>query len=128
MSTIKKPLGTLIIFAASLLGIGLLGRIALGEDAVTADPTHYKVEFENDKVRVIRITYGPGEKSVMHEHLRAGVTVSLTDSHTMMTLPDGTSTEDTGEAGVVAWAEPSMHMPANVGDEPFELIYVEIKD
>lgn len=128
MKSTRKRLGTLVISAAFLLGTGLLGRIALGEDAVTADPTHYKVEFENDKVRVIRITYGPGEKSVMHEHLRAGVTVSLTDAHTMMTLPDGTSTEDTSESGVVAWAEPTMHMPANMGDEPFEAIYVEIKD
>ncbi len=84
--------------------------------------------FENDKVRVVRITYGPGEKSVMHEHLRAGDTVALTNSHNMMTLPAGTSTENTGEAGVVEWAEPSMHMPENMSDEPMELIYVEIKD
>ncbi len=84
--------------------------------------------FENDKVRVVRITYGPGEKSVMHEHLRAGDTVALTNSHNMMTLPAGTSTENTGEAGVVEWAEPSTHMPENMSDEPMELIYVEIKD
>jgi hypothetical protein len=28
------------------------------------------VEFENDQVRVLRITYGPHEKSVMHAHIR----------------------------------------------------------
>ena len=47
-------------------------------DSVTADPAHYKVEFENDKVRVVRIHYGPKEKSVMHSH-PAGVVVFLSD-------------------------------------------------
>ena len=128
MSTIRIILRALLISTASLISIGLLGRIALAEDAVIADPAHYKVEFENDKVRVIRITYGPGEKSVMHEHHRVGVTVSLTDTHDKTTLPDGTSTEEAGEAGTVGWAEPTMHLPENLEDEPFELIFVEIKD
>ena len=30
------------------------------------DHRHYKVEFENERVRVLRIKYGPGEKSVVH--------------------------------------------------------------
>jgi hypothetical protein len=33
---------------------------------VKVDPKHYKVEFENERVRVLRIKYGAGEKSVMH--------------------------------------------------------------
>ena len=36
-------------------------------DAVTADPKHYRVAFENDVARFIRARYGPGEKSVMHD-------------------------------------------------------------
>jgi hypothetical protein len=36
-----------------------------GKDPVKVDSKHYSVEFENDKVRVLRIKYGPGEKSVM---------------------------------------------------------------
>ena len=38
-------------------------------DAVTADPKHYSVSFENDVARFLRVKYGPGEKSVMHRHL-----------------------------------------------------------
>ena len=52
---------------------------AQAQDAVTADPKHYKVEFENEQVRVLRISYGPGEKSVMHQH-PANVAVFLTDA------------------------------------------------
>ena len=35
-------------------------------DAVQADPQHYTVELEDDRVRVLRARYGPGEKSVPH--------------------------------------------------------------
>jgi hypothetical protein len=35
-------------------------------DAVKADPKHYKVEFENEKVRVLRITYGPNQVRNAH--------------------------------------------------------------
>ncbi len=38
------------------------------DDPVKVDSKHYKIEFENDRVRVVRIKYGPGEKSVMHSH------------------------------------------------------------
>ncbi len=41
---------------------------ALGQDPTVVDAKHYTVEFENDQVRVLRISYAPGEESVMHEH------------------------------------------------------------
>ena len=62
------------------------------EDPVKVDPRHYKVEFENERVRVLRIKYGPGEKSVMHSHPEA-IAVFLTDAHHKFTYPDG-RTED----------------------------------
>ncbi len=31
----------------------------MGMDAVEVDPRHYKVELENEKVRALRIWYGP---------------------------------------------------------------------
>ena len=37
-------------------------------DPVKAYSRHYTVEFENDKIRVVRIKYGAKEKSVMHRH------------------------------------------------------------
>ena len=37
-------------------------------DPVSVDSKHYKVEFENERVRVLRIKYGPHEKSSMHSH------------------------------------------------------------
>ena len=99
----------------------------VGEDAVKADPQHYTVDFENDRVRVIRIKYGPGEKSVMHTH-GPHVTIFLTDNTVRMTLPDGTSSEVTGEAGATSWNDAGEHLPENLSDKSFELVLVELKE
>ncbi len=97
----------------------------LQADPVGVDPDHYTVEFENDQVRVLRITYGPGEKSTMHEH-RDGVVVFLTDAKTKFTLADG-EREEAGQAGQVNWAEGEQHLPENIGDAPMEVILIELK-
>lgn len=96
------------------------------QDAITADPKHYKVEFENEQVRVLRIKYGPGEKSVMHQH-PANVAVFLTDGRGKFTLPDGNSMNAAMKAGTAEWRAGEKHLPENVGDKPFELILVELK-
>ncbi len=99
---------------------------AIAQEPVKVDPKHYKVEFENDRVRVLRITYGPHEKSVMHSH-PSGVAVFLTDSHGKFTYPDGKSVERDSKAGQVRWATGETHLPENLSDKPEELILVELK-
>ena len=105
---------------------GLLSHDALAQDPTVVDSTHYKVEFENDDVRVIRITYGPGEKSVMHDH-PASVYVFLTDGMVQMTLPDGTTEDLEFKAGATGPSPAVMHQPKNTRDAPFELIQIELK-
>ena len=95
-------------------------------DPVKADPKHYKVEFENEKVRVLRISYGPNEKSEMHSH-PAMVAIFLTDHQSRHTLPDGKSEELSGKAGDVRYMDAWEHNPENLSDNPFELIAVELK-
>lgn len=116
-----------ILVGISCLVAALVSLTASGEDAVTADPKHYKVAFENDKVRIIRVHYGPGEKSVMHTHA-PNVAIFLSDINARMHLPDGTSTDIAASKGETQWAENEEHMPENIGDEPFDVILVEVKD
>ena len=96
------------------------------EDSVTVDPKHYKVEFQNDRVRVLRIKYGPGEKSVMHAH-PANVAVFLTDGETKMTLPDGKTNVAGVKGGQVQWAGKEKHLPEHTGNKPFEVVLVELR-
>ena len=96
------------------------------QDPVKVDPKHYKVEFENAEVRVLRISYGPHEKSVMHEHPNA-VAVFLTNSKGKFTFPDGKTQAMVMKAGNAVWTPAGQHLPENTGDKPFELILVELK-
>ncbi len=113
----------LAIFGATAL---LAGASASAQDAAKVDAKHYKVEFENDQVRVLRITYGPHEKSVMHSH-PASVLVYLTDGRGRFTMPDGKTQDAPMKAGTVQWADPTTHLPENLGDKGFEVIQVELK-
>jgi quercetin dioxygenase-like cupin family protein len=99
---------------------------AIAQDAVKVDPKHYKVEFENEEVRVLRITYGPREKSVMHSH-PANVAVFLTDGQGRFTLPDGKTQDLPFKAGSTQWDAGGKHLPENTSDKPFELVVVEMK-
>ncbi|MDH3255758.1 MAG: hypothetical protein OEM62_12245, partial [Acidobacteriota bacterium] len=67
-------------------------------DPTVADPDHYTVELDNDRVRILRIAYGPGEETVMHSHPNS-VGVFLTDLVAQMTLPDGSTEELSANAG-----------------------------
>ncbi len=96
-------------------------------DAVTADPKHYTVEFENDILRIVRIKYGPGEASVMHSH-DANCAIYLADGAMRMELPDGTSSVAPANAsGTVGCNDANAHLPSNVGDTAVELVLIEMK-
>jgi quercetin dioxygenase-like cupin family protein len=99
---------------------------ARSADPIAVDPKHYKVELEDERVRVLRIRYGPREKSVMHGH-PASVAVCLTDAHFKFTSPDGTTEDRRVKAGEVLSTPPGDHLPENLGDRPFELLLVELK-
>ena len=100
-------------------------RTALN-DPVKVDSKHYKVEFESNKVRVLRTTYGPHEKSVMHAHPDL-IAVILTDAHARFTLPDGKTEEVRLKAGQVLNFDAMEHLPENLGNAPLEAILVELK-
>lgn len=98
-----------------------------GPDPTVVDAEHYSTEFENDRVRIVRINYGPGEESVMHYHPQA-VAVYLTDAHVEMSLPGGETLEEQSQAGRHQFYPAGQHLPKNVGDQPLELILIELKD
>ena len=111
--------------AAAVLGV-VFAVPAMAQDPSKVDAKHYKVEFENDQVRVLRIKYGPKEKSVMHEHPGA-VAVFLTDGNVKFTLADGKTRDSPVKAGTSQWTPAGKHLPENMSDKPFELVLVEVK-
>ena len=95
-------------------------------DAVTADPKHYRIAFENDVVRFVRAKYGPGEKSVMHRHL-PGCVIFLTDQTMNFTIPDGSTEPASVPARALGCSDGNVHLPENSAEEA-EFIVVEFKD
>ena len=95
-------------------------------DAVTADPKHYTVSFENELVRLLRVRYGAGEKSAMHRH-PASCAVFLTDQTFEFTLPDGTTAPATVPEDALGCSDANIHLPENIGSAA-EFIMIEFKD
>ena len=110
----------------AVLALVLTGAVAHAQDAVRVDPKHYTVEFENDAIRVLRIHYGPGEKSVMHGHPDA-YAIFLTDGHVKFALPDGKTEMSEVKAGQTRFTPAGKHLPENVGNKAFDLVLVELK-
>jgi quercetin dioxygenase-like cupin family protein len=100
--------------------------ILSAQDAVKVDPKHYTVVSENDQVRILKVHYGPHEKSVMHSHPDT-VAVFLTDAKAQFTYPDGKKEDVPAKAGDARYSAASTHLPENTGDKEMEVIVVELK-
>jgi quercetin dioxygenase-like cupin family protein len=96
-------------------------------DPLKVDPRHYKLEFENPQVRVIRVRIEPHGTTPMHEHSTDRVTVFLTDQKFEVKDAAGTVQTVEHKAGDVVWQGPLRHTEHNLTDQPFEAIAVEVK-
>jgi quercetin dioxygenase-like cupin family protein len=110
----------------ALFVLALAAPSALAQDAAKVDSQHYKVESQNSRVRVLRVKYGPHEKSVMHRHPDA-VAIFLTDGHMKFTYPGGKTEEREVKAGQTMFTPSVTHLPENLSDTDVELILVELK-
>lgn len=104
---------------------------AAAQDPVKVDPKHYQVLFEDPQIRVLRITYGAHEKSVMHQHPVGTCAIVVTAAHIRFHTPDGQFTDTTFKAGDVtctpAGPGTAKHNPENLGSVPFGVVLVERK-
>jgi quercetin dioxygenase-like cupin family protein len=110
---------------AVVVAVILVGT-AWGQDPTKVEPKHYKLDFENDKVQVVSVHYGPHEKSSMHDH-PGGVVVVVTGGHLKFTDENGKVTEVYAKAGEARWFAPFKHTVENVGDTAYNAVYVGMK-
>jgi hypothetical protein len=115
------------IIEIELKNAGTNKPVSSSMDPPKLDPRHYKVEFENDQVRVLHATIEPHGVTPMHEHTLNRVGVYLTGQDLRVTDSKGGTTIAKHKAGDVAWATPATHKEENLSDQPFEIIAVEIK-
>ncbi len=117
-----KPYKALSLVVSVLLWSGT----ALAQDAVKADPSHYKVVLENASVRVLKIDYAPGSKSTMHQHPDA-IVVMLGPGKARFTTPDGKSEDSDMPNESAQYSAAETHNPENVGKTKIDALLVEFK-
>lgn len=84
------------------------------KDPLKLDPKHYKLELDNEQARVLRVRFGPNEKSVEHEHTYSNVVVSVNEE------ARGTTVETRLDA-------PGTHTEENPLDSPVERFLIDVK-
>ncbi len=113
-------------FSCSWLSL-LLCAVAVAQDPLKVEPTHYKLAFENEYVQVVNVHYGPHEKSNLHAHM-GGVVVVLSAGHLRFTDENGKVQEVHAKPGDPRWFPPFKHTVENLGDSAYNAVYIGIKD
>jgi len=114
---------------ASLVFVDLKSRPAestFKDDAIKLDSARNQVLLENDRVRVVRIRFEPGELGPMVDK-RPRVIIARTDSHATVTFPDGHSETRDMKAGAVSFGNAGRQATKNTGTTPLENIVIELK-
>lgn len=95
-------------------------------DPAVTNPDHYRVVFENDRVRVLEYTDSPGDATTPHEHPDS---VMVTLSSFRRRLSSGEMQRDVEiEAGGAHWLPAQQHAGENIGGTATHVVFVELKE
>ena len=95
-------------------------------DPVETNPDHYRVVFENERVRVLEYTDTPGVRTTPHEHPDS---VMYTLGPFRRRLHAGEQHRDVEIAGgVTGWLPAQVHAGENIGDTDTHVIFVELEE
>lgn len=99
---------------------------AMSMDPVETNPDHYRVVFENDRVRVLEYTDTPGVRTTPHEHPDS---VMYTLGAFRRRLHSGDQHRDVEiGGGFTGWLPAQVHAGENIGDTATHVIFVELKE
>ena len=87
-----------------------------------------RVKFDNDAVRVLKITDVPHKKSTLHKHELNRVMIYLTAGDLDVTAENGKVEHQHWKAEQVAWSPAGgLHTSENVSEKPLVIVEVELK-
>lgn len=96
-------------------------------DPVVTNPDHYKVVFENERVRVLEYRDQPGDRTTPHEHPDS-VMYTLSSFRRRLYAADGAERDVEIPASMTGWLPAQRHAGHNIGDTPTHVIFVELKE
>jgi len=95
-------------------------------DPVKQSPQYYKVRVDNDRVRVLEYHLPSGQREAVHSH-PPGVVFITSDARLRTTLPNGSLSEASFNAGEVHWRDKTTHAMENIGTTEFTALGIELK-
>jgi hypothetical protein len=96
-------------------------------DPLAVDPKHFKLEMDNNQVRVLRLHLGRGEKTATYQEIFEHLLVPLTAAQVKTADAKGAAKEVAYRPGEVQWQMPGTGADENTGGQPYEAIIVEFK-
>ena len=103
-------------------------EVLKGKDALAADPKHYKLELENDRMRVLRLTLKADEVGARARRSRRPVRLHAEGKcHIRLTRPGGRSQDIHMQAGESRWIYADTRSEKNLSTQPLEMLVIETK-
>lgn len=102
-------------------------EVVKGKDAFTADPKHYKLDTENDRMRVLRLKLKADEAVPVHDDRDALFVCVVKDCHLRLARPGGRSQDVHLQAGESRWIYADTRSEKNLSSEPLEMLVIELK-
>jgi quercetin dioxygenase-like cupin family protein len=101
-------------------------KTASAQDPLEAAPDMYKKHFENDRIRVMEVTFQPGQKIAPHSH--PDHVAYLLSGGKLAVTANGKTEDVEVKTGDVVWFDAVTHEAANVGDTEIRILVVELKE
>ncbi len=98
----------------------------MSRDPVATNPQHYRVVFENERIRVLEYVDQPGDRTTPHDHPDS-VMYTLTSFRRRLAR-DGTERDVELAAGTTSWLPAQGHAGENIGETPTHVLFVELKE
>ena len=111
----RSHTGWLAPFVGLMVLSGVVVTPSFAQDPVTVDPSHYRVEFEDEHLRVLRVRLEPGREVTAHNHPDAVVVYFTADLEGRMPRAEA------------EWLPGGVHEPRNMARTWFEAVLVELK-
>ena len=118
----------------SQLGQGpgkLPGRFTLPElvapkDVLVSDPRHYRLDLENDRVRVLHLSLSADENAPLDDD-RGGLLVCVKECAIRLTHPREPVQDIHLQAGQTRWVGAEVVSVRNLSAKPTEMLYIQMK-
>ena len=105
----------------------IISQDELPRDIVRVAAAHQvRVDFENDRTRVLRLTLAAGETIATHDD-RSGVLVCIAGCRIRLTTPGGDTQDVELKGGETRWMPDGRRAARNLAGGPIEMLYIETK-